>query len=642
MTLAQMKVCNKILVLLCLLVPMGLQAQFVLSAAGRANQSGEQTKSAKSLSRMQLPFIDDFSSQSGWLNLSMWQNSGVFLNSDYAIFAPSVGILTLDALNEEGFLYSGANTTGFSADTITSCYIRLDSLLSASSVALSAKDSIRLSFFYQPSGGTGALWESIGSTPSKKDSLVLQFYSKVDSSWNSVWFSFGTSVDSIYAKDSLYWYYVSLPITEEKYFNDSFRFRFLNYCSLDNNPSYSYVGNCDGWNLDYIYLDKNRSYADSTFNDIAFVCKAPSFLKIYQAMPARQFVSSEMATNFDMQIVNLHSAALNSIYKYEVFDQNNQSIASYNGGFENISPYFKTHSYQSASSHARPSISFAFPVNTNSYSTYKIVHTVKEGVGEDNLISNDTIAFEQVFKNYFAYDDGTAENGFGIEPIKNASLAVGFTMNAPDTLSAIDVYFNNTYNDANLKPFYLCIYNATDDGKPKDSIYHSSTYYTPTYEGLNKFVRYNLETPIVLPQGEFFVCLQTKSNDYLNIGFDRNTNSQSKIFGSWAGVWQQNTLFAGSVMLRPYFGAQATIGLRDITNEQQSFSLYPNPAINIVNIKTSFRSYIIRIRDIAGRTLIEKINPTSINVSTLKKGFYIVEMQERETNLTKTQKLIIQ
>src|SRR5574344_481732 len=370
-----MKKWNKIIVFLCLLIPLGVNAQFVLSPAGKANNVFSKTKSLKADNKLQLPFIDDFSSQSGELNSSMWINKGAFLNSSYPIFAPTVGVITLDALNENGFLYDGANTTGFAADTIESVYIRLDSVFSPSLQVLNARDSIRLSFFFQPSGGIGPLWENIGSKPSKGDSLVLQFYSKDNDTWNSVWFSYGTSVDSIYAQDSLYWLYVSIPITEEKYFNDSFRFRFLNYCSLDNNPSYSYVGNCDGWNIDYVYLDKERSYSDSTFNDIAFVGRAPSFLKTYQSMPARQFVNTEMADSVSISTVNLYNSPLNSIYKYEVFNESNQNIASYNGGFENISPYFQTHLYQTASSHSHPAVNFSFPIDPNQYSVFKILHT---------------------------------------------------------------------------------------------------------------------------------------------------------------------------------------------------------------------------------------------------------------------------
>jgi hypothetical protein len=134
----------------------------------------------------------------------------------------------------------------------------------------------------------------------------------------------------------MYFRYVLIPITQEKYFNNDFRFRFFNYASLDSNPSYEYVSNCDQWNLDYIYLSYNRTKGDSTFRDLSFVNPAPSLLKKYQAMPARQFRNSEMKDSLNISIVNLYSTALNSNYRYDITDKNNNEVGSYNGGFENI------------------------------------------------------------------------------------------------------------------------------------------------------------------------------------------------------------------------------------------------------------------------------------------------------------------
>ncbi|MDR0970939.1 MAG: T9SS type A sorting domain-containing protein [Bacteroidales bacterium] len=612
------------------------------------NSSKENTKkSNKDIKTTFLPFIDDFSSYKENYNNGLWENKGALFNTNYPIMPPSVGVITLDALDEDGILYPLANTTGFACDTISSCFIRLDSSSKENAVLLQPKDSIYLSFFVQPSGGMGNLWETIGSAPSKKDSLVLQFYSLGDNSWNTVWKTEGLLLDSIYSKDSNYWLKVVIPITEDKYFNNSFRFRFVNFASLDNNPSYSYVSNCDQWHIDYVFLDKARKFNES-IRDIAFVFPAYSLLKQYQAMPKRQFTLNDMGDSLNIGIINLSDEALNSIYKYVVFDENGSEVISYDGGFENIYPYSTTKLLQTNSNHAHPKINFSYSFNGDNWTYFDIVHFIKPGVGEDENTKNDTIVFRQIFENYFAYDDNSAENGFGIEPIKNSNLALGFTLNEEDTLTAVDIYFNSTYQNANEKPFYICVWDS-ENGMPNDSIYHSYEYFTPSFDGLNRFHRYYLEHPLLIPKGDFFISLQTKYADYLNVGFDRNTNSSYRTFGNWTNAWQRNNLFEGSLMIRPYFGYKAIIGLENIAQRENfSFSLYPNPAKTKINISlndnkwtNSFSSFQIRIIDMLSKERLNKKFTTSIDVSFLENGIYIVEIINKKTKHKIREKLII-
>ena len=159
------------------------------------------------------------------------------------------------------------------------------------------------------------------------------------------------------------------------------------------------------------------------------------------------------------------------------------------------------------------------------------------------------------------------ENGIGVEPIAGSHLAVAYRLNNPDTLTAIDIYFNSSLNDANLKPFYICIWKALGN-QPLEMLYKTEKL-TPISDSLNKFVRFELEEAVILEPGNFCVSLQTKGNDYLNIGFDRNTNSSDYTFSKTGVNWEQSFL-KGSVMLRPYFGYKALVGLQDVEKEETS------------------------------------------------------------------------
>ncbi|MCK9321533.1 MAG: hypothetical protein M0P32_05985, partial [Bacteroidales bacterium] len=109
-------------------IPFLANSQFRLTEAGK--QKGVNEKNiTKNISSIVLPFIEDFSNYRNIPNPNLWENSGAWVNFDYPVFPPTVGVVTFDALDPQGQLYQGANTTGFPADTLTSCKIRLDSIL---------------------------------------------------------------------------------------------------------------------------------------------------------------------------------------------------------------------------------------------------------------------------------------------------------------------------------------------------------------------------------------------------------------------------------------------------------------------------------------------------------------------------------
>jgi hypothetical protein len=82
--------------------------------------------------------------------------------------------------------------------------------------------------------------------------------------------------------------------------------------------------------------------------------------------------------------------------------------------------------------------------------------------------ANDTTRFIQVFSNYFAYDDGSAEAGYSIygQGAQNARVAYAFTAYKADTLSGISFYFNPLSADTSFG-FRIAVW-ADNKGKPGD------------------------------------------------------------------------------------------------------------------------------------------------------------------------------
>ena len=73
--------------------------------------------------------------------------------------------------------------------------------------------------------------------------------------------------------------------------------------------------------------------------------------------------------------------------------------------------------------------------------------------------------------------------------------------------------------------------------------------------------------------------------------------------------------------------------------EDNNIIIFPNPANKTVNILCE-KNYIIEICDVSGNVLITS-EKTSIDISNLSKGIYIVLIKNKEGILKKTDKLIV-
>ena len=541
-------------ILLLLTLSAMLPAQEALSSLCRPESPAQ--KGSDSV--LTLPFFDDFSNTN--LSNNLWHLGGTFVNQGYAPLPPTIGMATLDAFNAEGGLYPTAISQLFTGDTLTSLPIRLDSIFYPYTRSLTADDSVYLSFFYLPGGGYGNMWERSGDTPESQDSLILEFYDPMLQNWDRVWVSPGIHPDSLYAHTGHYWQFVDIPLLNAQYFQPGFRFRFCNLCSLDNINKKGILSNADQWNIDYVYLNHSRHLHDTASRDIAFVNPAPSMLRHYQAMPSRQFTATDMADTLPLTITNRFTQELATDYGYRIYDSQQQVLHIYDGGYENTPVYWRAHSYQTSPAHARPVLNYILPVSPEEPSTFTIVHGLREGVSGDIHTQNDTIAYTQTFDNYYAYDDGTPENGYGItSTTPSVRIACRFSLNVEDTLTTLLLYFNRTFADQNSSiRFYITVWDDAG-GHPGNIIYQDRDRRRPLFSGFNQYVRYTLEQPLVC-SGTIYIGIEQNSADYINLGFDRNNDASQHILYLTGSEWQTSIL-RGALMLRPAFGQRATVAI---------------------------------------------------------------------------------
>lgn len=701
---------------LCLFItlPFLIQAQEVITGIAQNPvliKAAAKQAPTKTITAIKLPFVEDFSNYTGYPDPQKWQDRQAFVNNTYPVYPPSIGVATLDALDENGRIYAHADRDAFHADTLTSQLIRLDSNFTQHR-PMAIGDSLYLSFYYQPGGGSKSQpaveWERIGDAPETNDKLILDFgyatgnmvftgfeYSEyiieegvyyvagdtIDNPfipgtiyifetnafagetilmpsdsifgpeyvWNEVWSTNGCTVDSWLTENPLqYFKQVMIPITDAQYLRNNFQFRFRNFASLDldswsGNNIVGWASNCDQWHIDYIRLNVNRSCNDLYPSDVAFVSPSTSALKQYQAMPWRQYQSSDMATNFHNDLANISSSTKNTIYNYKVVKNGTTNVYSSTPNNENAAPYYNggLHTYPY---HAEPGIDFAYSYDNADSAVFTITHVFKMEGSTDENTHNDTCVYQQVFHNYYAYDDGTAEAGYSLLSTTSspeASLAVQYTLATPDTLRCVRFWFNSVLNDANFAEFSLMVWDD-NDGQPGNVIYELPAQLPAHGEDYLDFISYYPEEPIPV-SGTFYVGYYQNHDVQLNVGFDQNNDARGHFFYKTANEWRES-FYKGAPMIRPVVGKYYDhSGINEhIVN---AVHIYPNPTTGTVHINgleevSSEIQY--QVTDIYGRVLeSNRLTDNTINLGAYATGVYIVRLQAGNQTI-KTEKIIKQ
>lgn len=594
--------------------------------AGHLNESDQKSSTDNQQDTIILPFFDDFTNKGPYADMKLWADSFVFVNSSFGHHPKTYGVATFDALDQSGKVYEEAesNYYQFEADFLTSLPIRLDSVfIDDTSYLLSPEDSVILSFYYQPQGK--------GIAPIERDSLVLQFLRAPEDKdreeiWETVWSTTGESLDSFSDNDFPFFKRVMISIEDGEYFRNDFRFRFKNYASFpaDKTPV-NYAGNRSIWNIDYVYLNSNRSVADTFYYDIAFVEPAQSILNKYTSMPWSHYIAdpqSQLKENFDVVFSNLDDITYNYSYRYYITDENNELLRNYSGGTWNIAPFYES-GYQDYPPHTNPQlIANPLPTAQAEQRTFYIYHVIREGAQGDSFQRNDTISYTQVFADYYSYDDGVPEAGYGLSGWMPQG-AYRFVLPEPDRLESVSFYFNHTKSDDNVHPFHLKIWKSLD---PEVVLYESEVFSPEFEDELLQFVNYPLSESIQVSD-TIYIGWSQLTSDFINIGFDVNNDSGSELFYNVDGNWQQS-MFSGALMIRPKF--QYSLSAGSVENVRNELTVYPNPVHgSYINISTGIDltdNAVVQIYDLQGRLLKQIVYSDSININELSRGTYIIRV----------------
>ncbi|MFC2080157.1 T9SS type A sorting domain-containing protein [Bacteroidota bacterium] len=578
-------------------------------------------KTKKSLKdvMVELPIIDDFSSNSPYPSMDFWTDDFAFINNSYAVSPPSIGVATLDALDRDGSIYTKATISPqtFDADFLSSHPIKLN---------YPASDSIYLSFFYQPMGK--------GAEPESFDSLCLDFYKPLAGVWKNVWRIPGDTIHDFKQ--------VLIQVNDTSYLKEGFRFRFRNKASLIENSHYpDKRGNDDHWNIDYVKLDRNRSWTDTIVRDVAFISPPSSMLKKYESLPWEHFKAAY--TTIYLPYISLHyfnndSIDRNVTRSMEIKDEVwGETYDPRNFSTQDIFP----------GTSSRYDITSIYPFQFTRGDTAS--YSIKTWLRTDDFDNkaNDTVYRKQIFRDYFAYDDGSAEFAYGLrgDGTANGLIAVRFNSFIEDQLGGVDVYFTHLYDSLNLNYYYKFMVWDDKDGMPGNVIYEGETDYTAVYsEELNKYVRFKFDKDVNV-SGKFYVGIFQYKELLLNIGADASKPNTGDVLYNEGKGWKQSEV-PGSLMFRPFVKRSYSSNTEKNITAASLIKIWPNPADEYFRLESQdiLMEGTIKtdIFDIRGK-LVRSSNQFQheIYIEDLPEGFYIVSFSSNNRHIT-TEKLLIQ
>jgi len=586
---------------------------------------------------LSLPFWDDFSQSRVYPDTLLWEDSyDVAISPTTAIDAISFNTAVFNGITASGAAHSSIEFQAGDTDILTSCRIDLSDY--------DASSNIYLSFFYEKKGN--------GEIPDDNDGLRVEFMNE-DSVWiSNILQSNGDDVeilgDEVVEIDSFF--QVLIPITDPQFFSDKFRFRFV--------ATGRQTGLFDTWLIDYVYLNEGRNASDTEYPDRTFTKPLSSTFKDYYSIPLDHFLSdpSSFLNNVGSQFVVL--GLDNEVFNYKMNtnimhiteDQDTavsitQQLATANDNVEDFNGLNILYLHRDFKAENLLDVT-DFP-DTAIYAElrYELVGELGDSISlaHDGIDfrTNDTIRNTFILDDYYAYDDGTAERGAGVNNVESQlAYKFGLPEGVTDSISAVDIYFPKTVQITQFgKQVRLKVWSNVN-GLPDTELF-SQEILIQKIDTLNQFYRYEF-SEVVAVTDSFYVGWEQMTQDRIFVGLDKNTDSHERIFFNITGAWEANNNdIIGSLMIRPVFGELPPIDTTVTSLSKQEFestiNIYPNPSTGILYIDGDYDD--VQILSLNGRRVytgvIKDNTRTEVNMYGLPSGMYIVRLQKDNVIINK-------
>lgn len=547
------------------------QIQEISINQGQSKRGNELNGRLKASGPIELPFWDDFSGSNQYVDSAWWEFSSqvqVIAKPGIGIAPPSINVATFDGVNAFGEVYSDTKTDG-PVDSLVSRKIDL------TKVPANLRNTVFLSFFFQAKG--------LGEQPEEQDSLLL-YMKKADSTWQVVW-----PLNEPYPTDPTVFTEKFIQVSDPAFYHSEFQFMFRAIGRQN--------GWFDNWHIDYVYMDKRRALGDNSYLDRTLTQLPTSILGEYSALPVEEYMvrssSGSILSSTETNIRNLENDFQPIEYSATLTDTLSGVTLETLVDAQPLLLFPKDAQTISAPPPATSAIDpgdtllleLKYLVNSGDKN---LIDSIYNGDSDTvfydnvNLRVNDTVRTYVSIQDYFAYDDGSAEVGAGINQ-RDGRLAYEYITETTLFLDKIEAYFPNTDRNQAGSPIEFFVLDDLDETETSTlGIINAAVQHT----GIDEFVTYNFTSTVVVTD-TFYIGFRHKDVDqlWISLGLDKNTDTGDKIYANVSGVWAQNQSVVGSLMLRPRFTNEV---ISAISEPLIATKVYPNPSQGRVQFNGSF------------------------------------------------------
>ena len=584
-----------------------------------------------------LPFLDNFSYDGPFPDIELWIDRNVFINQTMAKDPPSIGVATFDGLDETGSPHGSLDERDVS-DVMTSTFIDLSSF--------NINDDVFLSFYLQKKG--------LALPPFREDVFRVEFFNN-EGEWDLISEFEGIPGSFFPVTESPDFDYVSIRVTNA-YMHRKFQFRLSNVSSRS--------GIREVWHVDYVRLDFNRQMGPE-FDDIAFTSPPSSLIFPYTAMPATQFTphaKSYIKPDLNIGLFSHFPQPQLADPSWHLIrdDYSDEAVLSVGDlTLLELPPLVPENQRDLVPGRHQ----FNNPLRSDAWiddlaglafgkDSMRLVTTYTFNQDQENIngipqtIANNTVSTVNEIKNYFAYDDGTAEVGIRLisNPSIRTQMAVKFHLEEPDTLQAVRVHFPYVNGDQSNVLFNLKVWrDSLKEEEDFRMVFLRPIYTDQVFDSLQGFTTYLLvdeqtadTVSIPLDVGDFYIGMQQVSvNASVPMGFDRNNPQGSDFMWLDRGMgWEKYSELPGAVsgawMFRPVMGNDPlplTVSAEEpIANS--NLEIYPNPTSDFIHFKGlekyKSQNLSVRVYNTAGQMVLYASARDHINLARFGSGLYSV------------------
>lgn len=594
-----------------------------------------------------LPFFDDFSYPGPYPDPAKWVDDLAFVNDRMGFRPPSVGVATMDGIDERGRPYP---ETGTARDFLTSAYLDLS--------PYPESETVLLTYYLQPRG--------LGFRPEIGDSLILEFKT-AEGQWVTARAFPG--YNPFLPGDSIipFTFYANGIGKEYRY--KGFQFRFRNRSNL--------TGALDHWHIDYVRVGTGLS-AQGNNQDIAFTTIPDYLLKRYSAMPWTHLRPDPGAWLNDKLSIGLfnHFPAVATANPSEVIIRDRQSGQTL---LENITllelpPVVPVNQrdllpgrHEFINTLNAPGLAASVaalpegPPGVALEMTYLIEQDQEINLGEPVALRNNTVRQTTVLDNYYAYDDGTAESAV-VATKSGTQVALQFRTTVADTLRAVQFHFPRYNVDVTFQFFNLRVWTNNLTGTPVYQDFFLRPFYPDlvfedSMQAFTTYVLFNDDgepVGVPIPAGDFFIGWQQGSNvdDPIPVGFDKNNPAGADwAWGNTTGSWFKFPgSLRGALMIRPVFGPDTPTHTPDLADLDlvhplhQQLQVYPNPARDFVRLNAGIPAepgWSLEVGDALGKSLFRVPWSEELSLGRLPEAWYTLLVRDRQGEVLAVRKLVI-